>query len=233
MKLLCSINENKDIVNKEYVDSHSGIDIETDPIFTASIAHTLEQEDLDYWSSKQDQLVSGDNIKTINGISILGDGNLIIGENGVTATDVRINDISITSDGMANFSVDGVYDAVTNKIVTENSLLTLKNEISNDIPTLIDYVTYNIESFTNPITNTTKDVGVVTIAKTGNPIKIKVSDDAVVININDNPGIYVGLDNEGHPRLYTDNLEALTSIQLGTFAWEKLSDGSVVFGGIE
>lgn len=233
MKLLCSINENKDIVNKEYVDSHSGIDIETDPIFTASIAHTLEQEDLDYWSSKQDQLVSGDNIKTINGISILGDGNLIIGENGVTATDVRINDISITSDGMANLSVDGVYDAVTNKIVTENSLLTLKNEISNDIPTLIDYVTYNIESFTNPITNTTKDVGVVTIAKTGNPIKIKVSDDAVVININDNPGIYVGLDNEGHPRLYTDNLEALTSIQLGTFAWEKLSDGSVVFGGVE
>ena len=233
MKLLCSINENKDIVNKEYVDSHSGIDTETDPIFTASIAHTLEQEDLDYWSSKQDQLVSGDNIKTINGISILGDGNLIIGENGVTATDVRINDISITSDGMANLSVDGVYDAVTNKIVTENSLLTLKNEISNDIPTLIDYVTYNIESFTNPITNTTKDVGVVTIAKTGNPIKIKVSDDAVVININDNSGIYVGLDNEGHPRLYTDNLEALTSIQLGTFAWEKLSDGSVVFGGVE
>lgn len=233
MKLLCSINENKDIVNKEYVDSHSGIDIETDPIFTASIAHTLEQEDLDYWSSKQDQLVSGDNIKTINGISILGDGNLTIGENGVTATDVRVNDISITSDGMANLSVDGVYDAVTNKIVTENSLLTLKNEISNNIPTLIDYVTYNIESFTNPITNTTKDVGVVTIAKTGNPIKIKVSDDAVVININDNPGIYVGLDNEGHPRLYTDNLEALTSIQLGTFAWEKLSDGSVVFGGIE
>lgn len=233
MKLLCSINENKDIVNKEYVDSHSGTDIETDPIFTASIAHTLEQEDLDYWSSKQDQLVSGDNIKTINGISILGDGNLIIGENGVTATDVRVNDISITSDGMANLSVDGVYDAVTNKIVTENSLLTLKNEISNNIPTLIDYVTYNIESFTNPITNTTKDVGVVTIAKTGNPIKIKVSDDAVVININDNPGIYVGLDNEGHPRLYTDNLEALTSIQLGTFAWEKLSDGSVVFGGVE
>ena len=233
MKLLCSINENKDIVNKEYVDSHSGTDIETDPIFTASIAHTLEQEDLNYWNSKQDQLISGDNIKTINGISILGDGNLVIGENGATATDVRVNDISITSDGMADLCVDGVYDAVTNKIVTENSLLTLKNEISNDIPTLIDYVTYNIESFTNPITNTTKDVGVVTIAKTGNPIKIKVSDDAVVININDNPGIYVGLDNEGHPRLYTDNLEALTSIQLGTFAWEKLSDGSVVFGGVE
>lgn len=231
MKLLCSINENKDIVNKEYVDSHSSV--ETDPIFTSSIAYTIEQEDLNYWNSKQDQLVSGDNIKTINGISILGDGNLIIGENGVTATDVRVNDISITSNGMANLSVDGVYDAVTNKIVTENSLLTLKNEISNDIPTLIDYVTYNIESFTNPITNTTKDVGVVTIAKTENPIKIKVSDDAVVININDNPGIYVGLDNEGHPRLYTDNLEVLTSIQLGTFAWEKLSDGSIVFGGVE
>lgn len=233
MRLLCSINENQDIVNKEYVDSHSGTGIEVDPIFTSSIAHTLEQEDLDYWSSKQDQLISGENIKTINGISILGDGNLIIGENGATATDVKINDISITSDGVANLSVDGIYDAITNKIATESSLLTLKNEISNDIPTLIDYVTYNIESFTNPITSATKDVGVVTIAKTTNPIKIKVSDDVVVININDNPGIYVGLDAEGHPRLYTDNLEAFTSIQLGTFAWEKLSDGSVVFGGVE
>lgn len=233
MRLLCSINENQDIVNKEYVDSHSGTGVEVDPIFTSSIAHTLEQEDLDYWSSKQDQLISGENIKTINGISILGDGNLIIGENGATATDVKINDISITSDGVASLSVDGIYDAVTNKIVTESSLLTLKNEISNDIPTLIDYVTYNIENFTNPITSTTKDVGVVTIAKTANPIKIKVSDDVVVININDNPGIYVGLDAEGRPRLYTDNLEALTSIQLGTFAWEKLSDGSIVFGGVE
>lgn len=233
MKLLCSINENKDIVNKEYVDSHSGTGVETDPIFTASIAHTLEQEDLDYWNSKQDQLISGDNIKTINGISILGSGNLNIGEGGAIATDVRINDTSITSDGMANLSVDGTYNAATNKIVTESSLLTLKNEISSEIPTLIDYVTYNVESFTNPITSTTKNVGVVTVAKTANPIKIKVSDDVVVININDNPGIYVGLDNEGHPRLYTDNLEALTSIQLGTFAWEKLSDGSIVFGGVE
>lgn len=231
MKLLCSINENKDIVNKEYVDSHSSV--ETDPIFTSSVAYTIEQEDLDYWNSKQDQLISGDNIKTINGISILGNGNLTIGENGATATDVRINDISITSDGMANLSVDGVYDAVTNKIVTENSLLTLKNEISNDIPTLIDYVTYNIESFTNPITNTTKNVGVVTVAKTANPIKIKVSDEVAVISINDGPGVYIGLDNEGHPRLYADNLEAFTSIQLGTFAWEKLSDGSIVFGGVE
>ena len=231
MKLLCSIDENKDIVNKEYVDTHSGV--ETDPIFTSSIAYTIEQEDLDYWNSKQDQLISGDNIKTINGVPILGSGNLIIGEGRTIATDVRINDTSITSDGMANLSVDGVYNAATNKIVTESSLLTLKNEISSEIPTLIDYVTYNVESFTNPITSTTKNVGVVTVAKTANPIKIKVSDDVVVININDNPGIYVGLDAQGHPRLYTDNLEAFTSIQLGTFAWEKLSDGSIVFGGVE
>ena len=233
MKLLCSINENKDIVNKEYVDSHSGTGVETDPIFTASIAHTLEQEDLDYWNSKQDQLISGDNIKTINGISILGSGNLNIGEGGAIATDVRINDTSITSDGMANLSVDGTYNAATNKIVTESSLLTLKNEISSEIPSLIDYVTYNVESFTNPITSTTKNVGVVTVAKTANPIKIKVSDEVAIISINDGPGVYIGLDNEGHPRLYADNLEAFTSIQLGTFAWEKLSDGSIVFGGVE
>ena len=89
----------------------------------------IEQEDLDYWNSKQDQLISGDNIKTINGVPILGSGNLIIGEGGAIATDVRINDTSITSDGMANLSVDGTYNAATNKIVTESSLLTLKNEI--------------------------------------------------------------------------------------------------------
>ena len=206
---------------------------ETDPMFTASAAYTIEQEDLTYWNSKQDQLVSGDNIKTINGVSILGTGNLIIGEGGSIATDVRINDTSVTDDGMANISVDGVYNAATNKIVTESSLTNLRNTITSDIPSIIDFVTYNTESFTNPITSTTKNVGVVTIAKSNNPIKVKVSDEVVAININGSAEIYMGLDSEGHARLYADNLEAFTAIQLGTFAWEKLSDGSIVFGGVE
>lgn len=91
-----------------------GITIETDPIFSASPAATITEEKIAEWngkqdaisdlaairegaalgatalqehqdiSGKQDKLVSGTNIKTINGYSLLGSGNIVIsgGEGG-------------------------------------------------------------------------------------------------------------------------------------------------------
>lgn len=52
--------------------------IETDPVFSASPAAQITEEDIEEWKNKQDVLVSGENIKTINGESILGVGNLKI-----------------------------------------------------------------------------------------------------------------------------------------------------------
>lgn len=51
---------------------------ETDPVFSASAAAEITSADLDTWDAKQDALVSGTNIKTINNQSLLGSGNITI-----------------------------------------------------------------------------------------------------------------------------------------------------------
>lgn len=72
------------------------------------------------WNNKQDALVSGTNIKTINNESILGSGNISI--SGGTATDVQINGTSITSGGVADIITEGTYNATSNKIATMGDL---------------------------------------------------------------------------------------------------------------
>ena len=67
-------------------------------------------------ASKQDTLVSGTNIKTINNTSILGSGNIDVSGGGGTPTDVRINGTSITSNNEADIKTEGTYNASTNKI---------------------------------------------------------------------------------------------------------------------
>lgn len=84
---------------------------------------TLEVYGVDLLQDKQDTLVSGTNIKTINNTSLLGSGNINISTGG-TATDVEINGTSITSNNTANIQVDGTYNASTNKIATMSSLPT-------------------------------------------------------------------------------------------------------------
>ena len=55
------------------------------------------------WSAKQNKLVSGTNIKTVNGESILGSGNIAIeGGGGGTITGVSANGTSIATSGVAN-----------------------------------------------------------------------------------------------------------------------------------
>lgn len=51
---------------------------ETDPIFSNSAASGITSTDIGNWNDKQDELVSGTNIKTINNESILGSGNITI-----------------------------------------------------------------------------------------------------------------------------------------------------------
>ena len=51
---------------------------ETDPVFSASVAAGITTGDTSYWNAKQEKLISGENIKTINDQSILGSGNLTL-----------------------------------------------------------------------------------------------------------------------------------------------------------
>lgn len=65
-------------------------------------------------NTKQDTLVSGSNIRTVNGISILGSGGLNVG----TIRSVRINNSSIVSNDIANIVTNTAYNSSTNPIAT-------------------------------------------------------------------------------------------------------------------
>lgn len=59
---------------------------ETDPVFLASAAHGISSSDISSWNGKQAALVSGTNIKTVTGTSILGSGDLLPSAVGYTTT---------------------------------------------------------------------------------------------------------------------------------------------------
>ena len=57
---------------------------ETDPT-VPNIVKTITANDINNWNSKQNQLISGSTIKTINNISLLGSGNISVGGSEYTA----------------------------------------------------------------------------------------------------------------------------------------------------
>lgn len=124
---------------------------------------------------KQDTLVSGTNIKTVNNQSLLGSGNIQISSGG-TATDVQINGTSITNNYVANIVTETAYNPLTNKIVTKSDIPTDNNELTNgagyitgingsDVTTALGYTPYDN---TNP-DGYTDNVGTVTSVNNANP----------------------------------------------------------------
>lgn len=130
-----------------------GIAVETDPIFSASPAAGITEDDIRTWNSdhtvvedlnidvaqlvedvkdKQDTLVSGENIKTINGESIVGSGDITIsggsgekgdkGDKGDTGVGVQ----SVTQTTTSN--ADGGSNVVTVTLTNgTKSTFTVKN----------------------------------------------------------------------------------------------------------
>lgn len=80
--------------------------------------------------NKQDTLVSGTNIKTVNNNSLLGSGDITI--SGGTPTDVQINGTSIVSNNTANIITESAYNSSTNKIATKSDIPTLTSQLTND-----------------------------------------------------------------------------------------------------
>jgi len=82
---------------------------ETDPIFTASAAYNISNNDITNWNGKQAALVSGTNIKTVNNISLLGSGNVSISSGGVIVSstaptgDSSILWVDIGNNGIAKY----------------------------------------------------------------------------------------------------------------------------------
>lgn len=76
---------------------------ETDPIFTASVAHGITSSDISSWNGKQAALVSGSNIKTINNQSLLGSGDIQVAPS-VTSTDIPTADTIAEFDSSAHMN---------------------------------------------------------------------------------------------------------------------------------
>lgn len=85
----------------------------------------------DELSNKQDTLISGTNLKTINNTSLLGGGNIDVSGGGGTSTDVQINGTSITSNNVANILTNTAYDSSTNKIATMSDVPDVSNCLTN------------------------------------------------------------------------------------------------------
>lgn len=73
-------------------------------------------------ATKQDNLVSGSNIKTVNGASILGSGNIVTPQG--TVTDVKVNGTSVVSSGVAAVSC-----LVSGDIASDADVSTMLNEL--------------------------------------------------------------------------------------------------------
>lgn len=112
------------------LENNSGfLTFETDPT-VPSYVKSISVADINTWNGKQPLLVSGTNIKTLNGESLLGSGNIVI--TGGTATDVQIDGTSITSLGVANIITESLYDSATNKIATMSDVPDAISDLIND-----------------------------------------------------------------------------------------------------
>lgn len=132
--------------------------------------------------TKQDTLVSGTNIKTINNTSLLGSGNIAVQPTLVSGTNIKkINNNSLLGSG--NISVQPTLVSGTNiKTINNNSLLGNGNITINDA-TIINYNTDTYEVVENKLSDLGKLIIVHDNSSTSYVIStgMRSSDDAYVI----------------------------------------------------
>lgn len=119
----------------------------------SQVSETIQQ----LYDTKQDKLVSGTNIKTINNESILGEGNINIqgGSGGTTDYDQlenrpQINNVTLTGNkslsdlGITNFS--GNYDDLSNKPTIPSALSDLTDDETHRVVTDTEKSNWNNKS---------------------------------------------------------------------------------------
>ena len=130
--------------------------------------------------SKQDSLVSGTNIKTINGQSLLGEGDIVI-ESGSTSVGNAVI-VETGSSGYASLiSVDGNITNIWNSLVTPDQLQTLYNNYGN---TVIDEE-FNPNSV-NPVQNKVITAGFDTVLNQLNTKQDKLTIDTAISSTSTN-----------------------------------------------
>lgn len=110
---------------------------ETDPT-VPSYVKEITMADINSWNDKQDELVSGSNIKTINNNSLLGSGDIEI-----TATEY-----------VAGTGIDITGDTISNTITSYNDLTDLPTPITNTSQLVNDsgFITNRVDDLQNYLT---------------------------------------------------------------------------------
>lgn len=123
----------KQVLNELDISSGSGggsTGSETDPVFNSSPAAGITTSNIASWNAKQNALVSGQNIKTINGQNILGEGNITIESN--------------PSEGGETYTAGTNIEITEDKVI--NNLLTNVSQLTNDSGYINQTKTVNGES---------------------------------------------------------------------------------------
>ena len=131
-------------------------------------------------STKQDKLVSGQNIKTINGSSVLGSGDLVIDTGGTYTAGMGI---SITDDGV----VSNTYGYVDDRVNVHAFLITtgmITNNALND--TFLSYLTLSITEMLNNTLKEEHPYLLYRIGVSGNLSAENLTNDEIM----DNVGLY-------------------------------------------
>ena len=123
-----------------YKDSYDNYNVPT-----ADVVEQLEQEIND----KQDKLVSGENIKTINGETILGEGNIVIQSGGA---DIEAGEnINFTEDQVTGKTIINAVDTIYDDTEIKSDITNLQNNKANisDIPDVSNFITKSVDDLVN------------------------------------------------------------------------------------
>lgn len=155
-KNLIAIDSNGDVIKAEKQDSYSKEEIDELLKEHQDISNLATKEEL---ATKQDKLVSGTNIKTINGVTLLGEGNITI-EGGSGNVDLSDYYTKSETNSLVNPKLSQVtltqaeYDALSTK---KENVLYIISDASNVDPS--DYYTKaEIDSMIGGVSSTITEI---------------------------------------------------------------------------
>lgn len=122
----------------------------------------ITQADINSWNNKQDELVSGTNIKTINSNSLLGSGNIDISTSYTAGTGINISNENVISNTITSYNDLTDLPTIptsTSELLNDSGYL-VADDLANvafsgsyadlsDVPDLSEYATLDTEDLEN------------------------------------------------------------------------------------
>ena len=109
-----------------------------------------------------------------------------------------------------------------------------KNSATNTrIDDIQSYLSYGLETITNPITGATATTGVITIGETNSDIKLKLANNILFFDVKGNNAGYLGTDSASNSKLYFVDANLLNSVRIGNYEFIPRTNGSLSFRKVE